>query len=149
MRQVHRAGEKTFVDYSGRRPSLIEPGNYYSVPHQLVREAVDVCLTATTVEASPAAPGTTRASPCSSPAQPAWARVTWTARSASKAGRAGLRALDRRMPRLFDELTLAKAYGTYAKLLRKLTRAQLLILDDLGLGTAGDTGVHVTRHART
>jgi Transposase IS66 family/IS66 C-terminal element len=26
MRQVHRAGEKTFVDYSGKRPSLIEPG---------------------------------------------------------------------------------------------------------------------------
>jgi transposase len=26
MRQVHRAGEKTFVDYSGKRPSLVEPG---------------------------------------------------------------------------------------------------------------------------
>ena len=25
MRQVHRAGEKTFVDYSGKRPSLVEP----------------------------------------------------------------------------------------------------------------------------
>jgi transposase len=26
MRQVHRSGEKTFVDYSGKRPSLVEPG---------------------------------------------------------------------------------------------------------------------------
>jgi transposase len=27
MRQVHRAGEKTFVDYSGKRPSLIDPSS--------------------------------------------------------------------------------------------------------------------------
>ena len=25
MRQVHRVGEKTFVDYSGKRPHLIDP----------------------------------------------------------------------------------------------------------------------------
>src|ERR1700759_513623 len=25
MRQVHRAGEKSFVDYSGKRPSVIDP----------------------------------------------------------------------------------------------------------------------------
>ena len=46
------------------------------------------------------------------------------------------------MPRLFDELTLAKADGTYAKLLRKLARAQLLILDDLGLGSPSDAQRH-------
>ena len=25
MRQVHAAGEKTFVDYAGQRPSLVDP----------------------------------------------------------------------------------------------------------------------------
>lgn len=56
--------------------------------------------------------------------------------------RRGLRVLYRRVPRLFDELTLAKADGTYAKLLRKLARAQLLILDDLGLGSPTDAQRH-------
>lgn len=56
--------------------------------------------------------------------------------------RRGLRVLYRRMPRLFDELTLARADGTYAKHLRKLARAQLLILDDLGLGSPSDTQRH-------
>ena len=56
--------------------------------------------------------------------------------------RRGLRVLYRRMPRLFDELTLAKADGTYAKVLRKLARAQLLILDDLGLGSPSDAQRH-------
>jgi DNA replication protein DnaC len=59
--------------------------------------------------------------------------------------RRGLRVLYRRMPRLFDELTLAKADGTYAKLLRKLARAQLLILDDLGLGSPADAQRHDRR----
>jgi len=25
MRQVHKAGEKTFVDYSGKKPSYVDP----------------------------------------------------------------------------------------------------------------------------
>ncbi len=49
--------------------------------------------------------------------------------------RRGKRVLYRRIPRLFDELSLAKAEGTYAKLLRKLAKLDLLILDDFGLGT--------------
>lgn len=53
---------------------------------------------------------------------------------AQAACRRGLRALYRRMPRLFDELALAKADGTYAKLLRKIDRADILVLDDFGLG---------------
>ncbi|MEM6792053.1 MAG: ATP-binding protein [Myxococcota bacterium] len=48
--------------------------------------------------------------------------------------RRGKRVLCRRMPRLFDELRLAKAEGTYAKLLRKLPTLDLLVIDDLGLG---------------
>lgn len=49
--------------------------------------------------------------------------------------RRGLRVLYRRMPRLFDEVTLAKADGTIARVLRHLAKCDLLILDDLGIGT--------------
>jgi len=40
----------------------------------------------------------------------------------------------RRVPRLLDELALARADGTYTKVLAKLAAARVLILDDLGLG---------------
>lgn len=56
--------------------------------------------------------------------------------------RRGLRVLYRRMPRLLDELALAKADGSYAKTLRKLARAQLLIVDDFGLGHPTDVQRH-------
>jgi DNA replication protein DnaC len=47
--------------------------------------------------------------------------------------RRGLRVLYRRLPRLFEELGLAKASGTYAKTLAKLASADVLVLDDLGI----------------
>jgi DNA replication protein DnaC len=47
--------------------------------------------------------------------------------------RRGLRVLYRRLPRLFEELGLAKASGTYAKTLAKLATADVLVLDDLGI----------------
>jgi DNA replication protein DnaC len=49
--------------------------------------------------------------------------------------RRGLRVLYRRLPRLFEELGLAKAAGTYARTLARLSQAHVLVLDDLGLGT--------------
>jgi DNA replication protein DnaC len=49
--------------------------------------------------------------------------------------RKGLRVLYRRMPRLFEELGLAKAEGTYARALARLSTADVLVLDDLGIGT--------------
>lgn len=56
--------------------------------------------------------------------------------------RRGVRVCFRRVSRLFDELALAKADGTYTKVLHKLARAQLLILDDLGLGVPTDAQRH-------
>lgn len=47
--------------------------------------------------------------------------------------RRGLRVLYRRLPRLFEELGLAKASGTYAKTLARLSSADVLVLDDLGI----------------
>ncbi len=48
-----------------------------------------------------------------------------------------------RLPRLLDELALAKADGTYAKTLRKLARAQLLIIDNFV------SAIRLTRSATT
>lgn len=47
--------------------------------------------------------------------------------------RKGLRVAYRRMPRLFDELALARADGSYARVLARLAKADLLIIDDLPL----------------
>jgi DNA replication protein DnaC len=49
--------------------------------------------------------------------------------------RKGLRVLYRRVPRLFDELALARVDGSYVRVLARLAKAELLVLDDLGLGT--------------
>jgi DNA replication protein DnaC len=49
--------------------------------------------------------------------------------------RKGLRVAYRRVPRLFDELALGRADGSYSRVLAKLAKADVLILDDLGLGT--------------
>jgi DNA replication protein DnaC len=49
--------------------------------------------------------------------------------------RKGHRVLYRRVPRLFDELALARAEGSYAKLLANLAKVEMLILDDWGIGS--------------
>jgi len=48
--------------------------------------------------------------------------------------RQGLKVLYRRVPRLFEELRIAKAEGSYARKLMKMAKMDVLILDDLGLG---------------
>jgi len=52
---------------------------------------------------------------------------------AQQACRLGYRVLYRRAPRLFDELTLARADGTYTRLLARFARIDVLVLDDWGL----------------
>ena len=49
--------------------------------------------------------------------------------------RKGLRVIYRRVPRLFDELALGRVDGSYARVLAKLAKADVLILDDLGIGS--------------
>lgn len=56
--------------------------------------------------------------------------------------RRGHKVLYYRLPRLFEELALAKADGTYTKTLAKIARADLVVLDDLGLGVLRDAQRH-------
>lgn len=57
----------------------------------------------------------------------------------NSACRTGISAYYARLPRLFQELKIARADGSYAKLLQKLSRVNLLIVDDWGLSTLSDT----------
>lgn len=52
---------------------------------------------------------------------------------AQQACRIGRRALYRRVPRLFEELALAHADGTYTRLLGRLAKIDVLVLDDWGI----------------
>ena len=57
---------------------------------------------------------------------------------AHQACRKGFRALYRRASRLFDELKLARADGTYPRLLAKLARVDVLIIDDFAVAPVTD-----------
>lgn len=54
-----------------------------------------------------------------------------------QACRKGYRVLYRRVSRLFDELALAHADGSYPRLLATLAKTDVLILDDWGLAAVG------------
>ncbi|MCP4675823.1 MAG: ATP-binding protein [Deltaproteobacteria bacterium] len=51
----------------------------------------------------------------------------------NQACRKGFRVLYRRVPRLFEELALSHADGTYPKLLKRFAKSDVLILDDFGM----------------
>ncbi len=57
----------------------------------------------------------------------------------NSACRAGISTYYVRLPRLFQELKIARVDGSYAKLLQKLSRVNLLIVDDWGLSPLSDT----------
>jgi len=52
--------------------------------------------------------------------------------------RQGRTALYQRLPRLFEELTIARGDGRYAKLMASLAKVDVLILDDWGLALLDD-----------
>jgi DNA replication protein DnaC len=53
---------------------------------------------------------------------------------AHQACRKGFRVFYRRVPRLFDELRLARADGTYPRLLARIAKVDVLVLDDFAIG---------------
>jgi len=61
---------------------------------------------------------------------------------ANKACRTNYRALYRRVPRLLTELKLARADGTYPRLLARLAKLDLLVLDDWGIGSLTEMQRH-------
>ena len=52
---------------------------------------------------------------------------------ANKACRMGFSALYIRLSRLFQDLSIARADGSYPSIMKKLVKAKVLIIDDLGL----------------
>lgn len=52
---------------------------------------------------------------------------------ANRACRMGYSAFYTRIPMLFQELAIARGDGSYPKTMKKMTRAKVLVLDDLGL----------------
>ena len=58
---------------------------------------------------------------------------------AQQACRKGYRALYRRVPRIFDEILLARADGTYPRWLAKVARFDVVVLDDWGLVPLADS----------
>jgi DNA replication protein DnaC len=61
---------------------------------------------------------------------------------AHHACRRGHRAVYRRASRVLDELTLARADGTYARLLSRLARIDVLVIDDFALAPLEDQQRH-------
>ncbi len=57
---------------------------------------------------------------------------------ANAACRQGYTALYQRLPRLFEELALARADGRYLKLVTALAKVEVLVLDDWGLALLDD-----------
>ncbi len=79
------------------------------------------------------APGSKSITMCSSSAPPVWGRPISACALAHKACREGYAALYFRLPRLLQELALARGDGRYVSLLKTIARADLLVLDDWGL----------------
>ena len=57
---------------------------------------------------------------------------------AHQACRKGYRSLYRRMPALFQELRLARADGTHPRLMARLARLNVLVIDDFGIAPLSD-----------
>lgn len=58
---------------------------------------------------------------------------------AQQACRKGYRAMYRRAPRFFDELRLARADGSYPRLLSRIARVDVLVIDDFAIAPISET----------
>jgi DNA replication protein DnaC len=59
------------------------------------------------------------------------------------------RALYRRAPRLFDELKLARADGTYQHVLARIARVDVLVIDDFAIAPIADAHSESIRNPLT
>jgi DNA replication protein DnaC len=58
---------------------------------------------------------------------------------AQQACRKGHRSMYRRAPRFFDELRVARADGSYPRLLSRIARIDVLVIDDFGIAPLAET----------
>jgi DNA replication protein DnaC len=61
---------------------------------------------------------------------------------ANRACRSNYRALYRRVPRLLSELKIARADGTYPRVLARFAKTDVLVLDDWGIGSLTEMQRH-------
>ena len=59
---------------------------------------------------------------------------------ANRACRMGFSAFYIRIPKLFQDLAIARGDGTYPKIMKKLSKAKVLVIDDLGLAPMSTQG---------
>jgi hypothetical protein len=117
-------------------------GFFYCAPHALIREQVDVRLTARTVElfhrgqrvaAHPGMAAFIRPHHSVLITGPCGVGRSWLACAlGARACREDFSVANRRMPRLLAALALARGDGRHARLLKTLGWVDLLILDDWG-----------------
>src|SRR3989338_6390808 len=72
------------------------------------------------------------------PGPPGVGKIYLACAFAERACRSGFTALYLRAPRLYQELAVSRGDGSYGRLLARLTRTQLLIIDDWGLAPLKD-----------
>ncbi len=123
MRQVHRAGEKLFIDYAGPTlPVDAITGDRALVAQlatgQWLREHHNVLITGFAGVGKPYI----------------------ACALAQQACRLGFPARYERLPRLVEELAVARADGRYAKLLASLAKIDVLAIDDWGLAPLSAEG---------
>lgn len=127
--------------------------HYYSVPYQLVKKQLDARITAHTVEIfhhnkrvashkrSYKRGGfvTVKEHQNLIITGPTGIGKSWLACAlAHKACREGYSALYTRLPRLLQDMGIARGDGRYPKLMKDLAKTDLLILDDWGLAPLGN-----------
>ena len=161
MRFAHKAGEKMFIDFSGDKGPLPGPGD--GEDHR----SGDLCLRprGKLLSLCSGRPRPDRGA--LHWLRDESLRVLWRLHRISRAGqfevggdpslllraghqqnlcghgghgrRQGISAFYVRMPRLAQELKVARADGSYEKLLQRLQRMRLLIIDDWGLNRFAET----------
>ena len=136
MRQTHAAGERLFVDYAGDGVPVVIDRLTGEVRMAQIFVAVLGASSFTFAHASwtQTLPDWIDAHDNLALIGPTGVGKSWLASALGhKACRDNRSVLYQRVPRLFEELALARGDGRHARLVRSLGRADLMILDDWGL----------------
>lgn len=129
---------KVHIDYH-----VVVQGSFYSVPYTLIGKVVAVCLTprglSKEVIVSLMQNGWVKGKQNVIITGPTGSGKTFIACAlANSACRSGHSTHYIRLPRLLQELHIARGDGSYGKLLTRLAKYTVLVIDDWGLAKLGD-----------